>query len=69
MNTDNVQFSKEELSRYNRHIIIKEFGLDGQKKLRLPGSWLLDPADWVVLCYYILLLQVLALLALLISMW
>lgn len=34
MNTDNVQFSKEELSRYNRHIIIKEFGLDGQKKLK-----------------------------------
>ena len=29
-----IQFSKEELARYNRHIIIKEFGLDAQKKLK-----------------------------------
>lgn len=34
MNADDIQFSKEELSRYNRHIIIKEFGLEGQKKLK-----------------------------------
>src|SRR6187549_890708 len=34
MNYENVQFSKEELARYNRHIIIKEFGLDSQKKLK-----------------------------------
>lgn len=34
MNADEIQFSKEELSRYNRHIIIKEFGLEGQKKLK-----------------------------------
>jgi molybdopterin/thiamine biosynthesis adenylyltransferase/rhodanese-related sulfurtransferase len=34
MNLENVQFSKEELARYNRHIIIKEFGLDAQKKLK-----------------------------------
>ena len=34
MNHDNIQFSKEELSRYNRHIIIPEFGLDAQKKLK-----------------------------------
>lgn len=34
MNHGNIQFSKEELSRYNRHIIIKEFGLEGQKKLK-----------------------------------
>jgi molybdopterin/thiamine biosynthesis adenylyltransferase/rhodanese-related sulfurtransferase len=34
MNHENVQFSKEELARYNRHIIIKEFGLDAQKKLK-----------------------------------
>lgn len=27
-------FSKEELSRYNRHIIIPEFGLEAQKKLK-----------------------------------
>lgn len=34
MSYENIQFSKEELSRYNRHIIIKEFGLEGQKKLK-----------------------------------
>jgi sulfur-carrier protein adenylyltransferase/sulfurtransferase len=34
MNHENIQFSKEELARYNRHIIIKEFGLDAQKKLK-----------------------------------
>ena len=34
MNHENVQFSKAELARYNRHIIIKEFGLDAQKKLK-----------------------------------
>ena len=34
MNHENIQFSKEELSRYNRHIIIPEFGLDAQKKLK-----------------------------------
>ena len=34
MNANEIQFSKEELSRYNRHIIIKEFGLEGQKKLK-----------------------------------
>src|SRR5688500_17402237 len=34
MNHESVQFSKEELARYNRHIIIKEFGLEAQKKLK-----------------------------------
>jgi molybdopterin/thiamine biosynthesis adenylyltransferase/rhodanese-related sulfurtransferase len=34
MNHNDVQFSKEELSRYNRHIIIPEFGLESQKKLK-----------------------------------
>jgi len=34
MSYDNIQFSKEELARYNRHIIIPEFGLDAQKKLK-----------------------------------
>lgn len=29
-----VTFSKEELARYNRHIIIPEFGLDAQQKLK-----------------------------------
>ena len=29
-----VQFSKEELARYNRHIIIPEFGLESQQKLK-----------------------------------
>lgn len=34
MNYENIQFLKEELSRYNRHIIIPEFGLSAQKKLK-----------------------------------
>ena len=34
MNQEPIQFSKEELSRYNRHIIIPEFGLAAQKKLK-----------------------------------
>ncbi len=29
-----VAFTKEELARYNRHIIIPEFGLEGQQKLK-----------------------------------
>ena len=29
-----TQFSKEELARYNRHIIIPEFGLESQQKLK-----------------------------------
>jgi adenylyltransferase/sulfurtransferase len=31
---DDVTFSKEELARYNRHIIIPEFGMEAQKKLK-----------------------------------
>lgn len=31
---EDVEFSKEELERYNRHIIIPDFGLDAQKKLK-----------------------------------
>lgn len=34
MNTQNIQFSKEELNRYNRHIIMSDFGLEGQQKLK-----------------------------------
>ena len=34
MNLEEVQLSREELIRYNRHIIIPEFGLDAQKKLK-----------------------------------
>ena len=34
MNTENIQFSKEELNRYNRHIIMSDFGLEGQQKLK-----------------------------------
>lgn len=34
MNYSSIQFSSEELARYNRHIIIPEFGLDSQKKLK-----------------------------------
>lgn len=33
-NHTNIAFSKEELARYNRHIIIPEFGLEAQKKLK-----------------------------------
>ena len=32
--TDHKQFSPEELTRYNRHVILPQFGLEGQKKLR-----------------------------------
>jgi molybdopterin/thiamine biosynthesis adenylyltransferase/rhodanese-related sulfurtransferase len=34
MNFENISFSKEELARYNRHIIIPEFGMEGQQKLK-----------------------------------
>lgn len=34
MNNGAIQFSKEELARYNRHIIIPEFGLESQQKLK-----------------------------------
>ena len=33
-NHSNIQFSKEELARYNRHIIIPDFGLEAQQKLK-----------------------------------
>ena len=31
---ESIHFSNEELARYNRHIIIKDFGLEAQKKLK-----------------------------------
>ena len=34
MSHENVKFSREELARYNRHIIIPEFGLEAQQKLK-----------------------------------
>lgn len=34
MSIENTNFSKEELARYNRHIILFDFGLEGQKKLK-----------------------------------
>ena len=34
MSISTIQFSKEELARYNRHIIIPEFGLEAQQKLK-----------------------------------
>ena len=34
MNWIDIQFSKEELNRYNRHIIMDDFGLEGQQKLK-----------------------------------
>jgi sulfur-carrier protein adenylyltransferase/sulfurtransferase len=35
MSTENIHFSKEELSRYDRHIIIPDFGFEAQKKLKV----------------------------------
>jgi sulfur-carrier protein adenylyltransferase/sulfurtransferase len=34
MANENIQFTKEELARYNRHIIIPEFGMEAQQKLK-----------------------------------
>jgi sulfur-carrier protein adenylyltransferase/sulfurtransferase len=34
MSYQDVEFTKEELARYNRHVIIPEFGEEGQKKLK-----------------------------------
>ncbi|MEP6738679.1 MAG: molybdopterin-synthase adenylyltransferase MoeB [Chryseolinea sp.] len=34
MSHKDIRFSKEELSRYNRHIIIPEFGIEAQQKLK-----------------------------------
>src|SRR6201986_3364482 len=34
MSTNDIKFSREELARYNRHIIIPEFGLEAQQKLK-----------------------------------
>ena len=33
-NPDNTEFSAAELARYNRHVILPEFGLEGQQKLK-----------------------------------
>jgi len=33
-NWKNIQFSKEELAHYSRHLTIPEFGMNGQKKLK-----------------------------------
>ena len=35
MSQESIQFSNEELNRYNRQIILPEFGLDGQKKIKV----------------------------------
>lgn len=34
MNHQDIKFSREELARYNRHIIIPEFGMEAQQKLK-----------------------------------
>ena len=34
MSFENIYFSREELARYNRHIIIPEFGMEAQQKLK-----------------------------------
>lgn len=33
-NLDDIQLTKEEYSRYSRHLILPEVGLDGQKRLK-----------------------------------
>ena len=30
----NIKFTKEELERYSRHLIIPEFNIEGQRKLK-----------------------------------
>jgi hypothetical protein len=34
MTMSEIQFSKEELERYSRHLIIPEFNIEGQRKLK-----------------------------------
>lgn len=34
MSLDSIHLSPDELARYNRHVIIPEFGMEGQKKLK-----------------------------------
>lgn len=34
MNLEEIKLSPEELARYNRHVIIPEFGMEGQKRLK-----------------------------------
>ena len=34
---EHIQFSKEELERYSRHLIIPEFNIEGQRKLKGAG--------------------------------
>lgn len=34
MSTENIPFNKEELARYDRHIIIPDFGIEAQRKLK-----------------------------------
>lgn len=34
MSTNGIHFSKEELERYSRHLIIPEFNIEGQKKMK-----------------------------------
>ena len=34
MSNNKIKFSNEELARYSRHIIIPEFNIEGQRKLK-----------------------------------
>ena len=42
MSYKDINFSKEELARYNRHIIIPEFGIEAQKKLKAANEALAE---------------------------
>ena len=50
---NHIQFSKEELARYNRHIIIPEFGLESQQKLKAAKVLVVGSVAWEARSYYI----------------
>ena len=42
-----MAFTNEQLERYSRHIILKEIGVKGQKKLLNAKVLIIGAADWV----------------------